>query len=54
MSIIIHHCDEAQRAAKDKKGRRSETHYTQSHKNSRENTNGPMDALRLYSVALKR
>lgn len=26
MSIILHSCDEAQRTAKDKKGKRSDTH----------------------------
>lgn len=37
MSIILHSCDEAQRTAKDKKGKRSDTHDVHAHRDKRGN-----------------
>lgn len=52
MSIVVHHCDEAQRTAKDQGGKRSKTHYVPSHKGRKEKKNSPVDFLGLYFVSL--
>lgn len=51
MSIMVHLCDDAQRT-KDQKGKRSNTHYVQSHRDRTEKRNYPIDSLGLYLVAL--
>lgn len=52
MSIIVHRCGEAQRTAKQLKGKRSDADYVQSHRERREKRNGLKDFLGLYLVAL--